>query len=67
MGTDEKESREGIERWMDERIRAALANLTHPFETRIRQLQRRVEALMDRFQKLAKRMESVALKKPEDR
>ena len=66
MGTEEKGPREGIERWMDERIRAALANLTHPFEAQIRQLQKRVETLKDRLQKLTKRTEAVKRKKPED-
>ena len=61
MATSERESREGFERWVDERIYSKLANLTQPFEAQIKQLQKRVEKLKDRFQKLSHRIDSVDL------
>lgn len=44
--------REGIEPWLDERVRLALDNFTHPFESRIRQMRKRVEKLQSRIQNI---------------
>jgi hypothetical protein len=66
-GTEERQAREGFERWVDERIHAALSNLTNPFEKRIHALQQRVERLRDRFQTLSKNMDSLSTKSKESR
>jgi hypothetical protein len=59
MGRQEKETREGFERWLDERIHAAISNLASPFEKRIDGMRRRVEGLRVRFQHLSRRVDSL--------
>ena len=69
MRREEKDSREGIERWIDERIRAALTVLTVPFESRIKQLRKRVERLEAKLRHLSGAVEpgSEAGKVPRER
>lgn len=57
MGIEEKELREGFERWVDERIHAAISSLSSPLDKRIHALKRRVEGLRERFQVLSQRLE----------
>jgi len=67
MGTPERETRERFERWVDERIHAAISNLTSPFEKRVHSLRGRVERLRDRFQDLSRRLESFHTKSTDTR
>jgi len=67
MGVEEKEFREGFERWMDERIHLAMSSLSRPFEKRIHVLKRRVDGLRERFQALSQRLERRAAKSRDNR
>ncbi len=67
MGTEDRELREGFERWVDERIHATISNLTSPLEKRIRALKRRVDSLRDRFQTLSHHMDSIHTRPKENR
>ncbi len=57
--SEERETRDRFERWVDERIHSALSNLSQPFELRIQKLQKRLETLKERFQKLSHHQDSV--------
>lgn len=58
MKKNQKEpGRDGIEPWLDERVRVALDNFKHPFESRIRQMRKRVEKLQSRIQNITQRLE----------
>jgi hypothetical protein len=52
-----KEIKEGLEQWIDERIRLAVSGLVHPFEKRIARLRQRVQDLQDRLHHVSHRME----------
>ncbi len=62
MISEEKEPREGIEGWIDERIRVALNSLTHPFEKRIAHLHVRMEKLHKRLHELSCHLDHPNLK-----
>ena len=64
MNYDEREFREGIERWregverwIDERIDFACRSLAHPFEKRISRLQQRIRETRKRLQHVHHQME----------
>lgn len=59
MGSKEREVRQGFDRWLDERIHAAISKVTSRFEKRLDSLRNRVERLGDRFQDLSHRVESL--------
>ena len=59
MKYDDREFREGIERWkegvekwIDERIDFACRNLSHPFEKRINRLHQRIRETKKRLQNI---------------
>ena len=58
MKKELRDPREGFERWIDDRIRAALASLTVPLESRIKNLRKRVEKMQSRLQGLTALIES---------
>ena len=57
MTAEEKYDKDGIEGWIDESIRQALANLTHPFEKRIALLRKRVEKLHTKIHHMSLRLD----------
>ena len=64
MTNDEREFREGIERWregverwIDERIDFACRSLAHPFEKRISRLQQRIRETRKRLQNIHQQIE----------
>jgi hypothetical protein len=57
MKKDLSDPKEGIERWLDERIRLALGGLTAPLENRIKHLRKRVEKLQAKLQSLSALLE----------
>lgn len=57
MATNEGDSREGFEGWIEHRIRKALENLPHPFERKLTQLRQRIEQIQKRMQHLSCRIE----------
>lgn len=63
MTKEEREVREGLDRWIDERIRLAFGSLTHPFEKRIARLRERVELLQSRLHRASSRLEETAPRK----
>ncbi len=57
MTPTEKEPREGIEGWIDERIRQGLCRLPFPLDRRIRRLRRRIATLRERMEGIAARVD----------
>ena len=53
MESEETEPRDGIDGWIDERIRVALNSLTYPFEKRIAHLRVRMDKLHQRLHELS--------------
>ncbi len=49
MSTENKEVKDGLERWLDERIRIAIGRLPNPFEKRIDELRERIKMAQERL------------------
>ncbi|MEW6439522.1 MAG: hypothetical protein AB1640_01185 [bacterium] len=52
-----EERREGLEKWIEQRIRKALENIPLPFEKKLAQLRERIEGIQKRCQLLSCRIE----------
>jgi hypothetical protein len=53
MKKPEKDPRDGIEKWIDERIRLALPGRVYPFEKRIAELRERIRRVRERIQEIS--------------
>ena len=57
MSTKQDEEREGLEKWLDERIRLAISRLPNPFEKRIALLRERIEKVHNRLNQVLDNLE----------
>lgn len=68
MRKTEKESRArgGFEGWIEQRIRAALENLPHPFERKVARLRKKAAEIQTRLQHLSWKIEEQVTSKRDD-
>ena len=57
MPVDKGDSRDGLEAWIEHRIRKTLENLPHPFVRKLAHLRQRVEDIERRMRQLTCRIE----------
>ncbi len=57
MRSYERDWREGLERWIEQKIRAALQTVPHPCEKRVHRLRQRVEEIRERLDRVARKIE----------
>lgn len=57
MRSYERDWREGLERWIEQKIRTALQTLPHPCERRVHRLRQRVEEIRERLDRVARKIE----------
>lgn len=57
MRSSERDWREGLERWIEQKIRLALQTLPHPCERRVHRLRQRIEEIRERLDVVARKIE----------
>jgi len=57
MKTESKEIKDGVEGWVDERVRQLLDSLANPLEKKINLLRQRVETLQVRIHDISLRLD----------